>query len=226
MKAITSAVSSCAKRPAVARRACASREPRHACAARTAGENITSSGGRSVPAAGGRRRDIVTPQGQRSLLPGVVSGIEISDVPRSRYVELKDRFLSGPGEVVHLGRHEEHRPGAHGGCLLRVELVAHADIDSPGQHSDPLDPWVVVRRNLVVGRKLYPGRDGTFLVHLAFDDGDFCTRWQSGYILPFEIVRRDDHVRAMLGPNRARQAGADNKAGYCAKRVSHCLSPF
>jgi hypothetical protein len=58
IKAIASADSSRANPPAAARRAWASREPRRACSARTAAENITSSGCKAISASGGRAQGI------------------------------------------------------------------------------------------------------------------------------------------------------------------------
>src|SRR5882672_2815394 len=107
MNAITSAESSRAKRPAAARRALASREPRHACSLRTAGENITSSGCTAISAMAGERALVIVTVlsslhtrpffgDHGSFLCRIVGWIDIVDRPRTDAVNLADRLFGGP----------------------------------------------------------------------------------------------------------------------------------
>src|SRR6266850_1618638 len=172
MNAITSAESSRAKRPAAARRALASREPRHACSLRTAGENITSSGCTAVSAASWRASvmSLVSSslclhlggqfcRDRKSFLCWIVGRIDIVDRPRPDTVNLTDCLFVGPHIVVSPGLHDRDAAGGQGPGLRGVEHAAEPHVQRAGDDGDVLNAGMPMRHDFEIGGKLEPEHD-------------------------------------------------------------------
>src|SRR5262245_63534083 len=80
---------------------------------------------------------------------GIVVRVDVRDGPRPQRTELEDGLARHPAEVRHLWWHGAIRPGFQCFRLLRVEGVAHPEIQDSGDHSYSLLFRMPVRRHTV-----------------------------------------------------------------------------
>src|SRR5688500_10024500 len=74
----------------------------------------------------------------RLLLPRVVGGVDVIDLPRAGRRYLDYRFPLCPREVSHAGFHEQVAPGGEPPRGFLVELLAPAEMEPAGDDRDTL----------------------------------------------------------------------------------------
>src|SRR5260370_17414881 len=70
----------------------------------------------------------------RLLLARAVSGVHVGKTARADAVELTDRVLAGPGEMLHPLGHLQESAGLDRLPLALVDRVAATDVDRAPQH--------------------------------------------------------------------------------------------
>ena len=79
----------------------------------------------------------------------IVFRVDVGDTPGTDAVELNDRFLLGPGEVIRLGLHDRNASRHQRSCLLHIQCVADTHVKGAGENGYPLHCRMPVRGKLV-----------------------------------------------------------------------------
>src|SRR5262249_29777940 len=138
-------------------------------------------------------------------------------------VDLDNRLTRGPGVVVHfrwrLGK--SARPQHH--AFLRVELVAHANVERTRYHRDVLGRRMIVRRDLVACRHFQPDDILAFLEWIAGDDGDLSPcRKSIRNRAPLHVIGVGRRGHWLSDRNRP----AEEQDGETQQRLVHDWLPF
>src|SRR4030095_1685239 len=91
----------------------------------------------------------------RLLFARVVSGVHVGKTARPDAVELNDRVLAGPGEMLHPPGHLQEHAGLDPLSLALVDRVADADAECAGDDRYVLIVGVRVGRDLEAGGEFH-----------------------------------------------------------------------
>src|SRR5712664_4097253 len=135
----------------------------------------------------------------RLLFARVVSGVHVGKTARADAVELNDRVLAGPGEVLHPLGHLQESTGLDRLALALVERVADADVERAGDDCHVLVVGVRVGRDLEARGELQADDVAALLARVADEDRLLSAAWQRGRTRPpLDGVALND--RTLLGP--------------------------
>src|SRR5512139_1723819 len=108
------------------------------------------------------------------LLARVVRRIDVGNGEGSLTVDLDDSLARRPGIGVHPGCRLGKSAGPQCYAFLRVELIAHTDVERAREHRDVFGGRMIVRRDLVARGHFQPDDVQALLERIAGDDGDLC----------------------------------------------------
>src|SRR5438270_4332587 len=129
----------------------------------------------------------------RSRLARVVFRIHVGDAPGPDAVELEDDAVaSGPGGVDHFLRHHSVAAGRKRRAARIRGLLAHSNVQRPGEHSHVLENGVPVRRYPVVWRELEAQGERDGLGRVAFEQRELGPAGQGWRAVGPAYVRRMD----------------------------------
>src|SRR5438876_12427889 len=130
----------------------------------------------------------------RSRLARVVFRIHVGDAPGPDAVKLEDDTVaSGPGVVNHLLRHHGVAAGRKRHAARIAGLLAHSDVQRPGEHGHVLENGVPVRRYPVVWREPESQGEWDGLGRVAFEQGELGAAGQGWRAVGPADARRMDN---------------------------------
>jgi len=124
-------------------------------------------------------------------VPRIIGGIYVVDLPWASPVELNDSLSLGPRSVFHAGWPVTEGPGRKFFRAAAIERFSSREMQNTRNHSDPLSPWMSMRRDMIAVRKLKSDHERAFFRWVAFEYSHLCARGQSRRrCFPFDSCRR------------------------------------
>src|SRR5438132_2060209 len=140
------------------------------------------------------------------LFPRVICGIDVGHPPGANPVRLDDRLPLSPIKMGSSFRDDDEASGRHGFGCVHIELVAEANVERAGDHSEVPIGWVHVWWNVVAVGQLQPVSEW-HVGHrsIAFEGRTLGSAWErSGAGFPFHLLGPHRDWRLDRGGGRIR----------------------